>query len=891
MTQRFKTVYYADHPASSPERKNVKIAFGQKDSRLYDLVAPLTSEELRGFLGYKSYQRLTRAAEKEALPLNTFCLRTLRHRTGSIAAEPGGTYVGHLFLDPIQATFKGGQTEPLHAWYPLLEGYSPGFVEEIIKNFAPRARRVLDPFSGTGTTPLTVATLGREAFYCELNPLLQFLTEAKLKAINLKEGARSRAVERLRAIAPGLQESIANSDPDRALASAYPSVFGESQFFDDRTYDLVLRTRTYIDSLACTNPLLADLLTVAVVSSLIPTSKLTRAGDVRFKTPEELAKEQVEFIPYLKGRILRIGEDLSHLKATQTRPMLVCEDARKLAVLPSLEIDTVITSPPYLNGTNYFRNTKVELWFLRCLLTARDLASFRHRAVTAGINDVTRDKDGLESDKDVTQVVARLRKGAYDQRIPKMVEAYFWDLSTVFAGLRRHLLPGAVVAVDIGDSAYGGVRVPTDQLLVSLLKRQGYKLQDEIQLRRRLSRSGTPLHQVLLVFSHSSRMRVRRPDAGIQRNGWYYPWKQFKQALPHQKRPYSKRNWGHPLHSLCSYQGKMKPSLASHLVRAFLHKPSVVLDPFAGVGTIPFEAALAGHKAYGFEISPAARFIAAAKLGRADSQTSEHIVSELEGFLTSNNPTPQERESAAQVGFNGKIVEYYHERTLREVLLARRFFLEKPPASASECLVMAGLLHILHGNRPYALSRRSHPITPFAPTGAFEYRPLVPRLREKVERTLLTERPGSFVEGRMFHQDATSWWPQEVDQLDAVITSPPFFDSTRFHLANWLRLWFCGWEAADFQAKPMAFVDERQKTSFSVYEPVFRQARERLKPGGIVVLHLGKSTKCDMGRELAKVATPWFRVADCFSEAVTHCESHGIRDKGTVVEHQYLLLS
>jgi hypothetical protein len=203
---------------------------------------------------------------------------------------------------------------------------------------------------------------------------------------------------------------------------------------------------------------------------------------------------------------------------------------------------------------------------------------------------------------------------------------------------------------------------------------------------------------------------------------------------------------------------------------------------------------------------------------------------------------------------------------------------------------MASLMHILHGNRPYALSRRSHPITPFAPTGEFEYRPLLPRLTAKVMKSLEVGRPEGFAEGEMVFQDATSWWPQHIDELDAIITSPPFFDSTRFHLANWMRLWFAGWSENDFRERPLAFVDERQKADFSIYEPIFRQARDRLKPGGVLVLHLGKSRKCDMAAALERIARPWFRVADCFAESVGHCESHGIRDKGTVGEHQYLVL-
>ena len=104
-------------------------------------------------------------------------------------------------------------------------------------------------------------------------------------------------------------------------------------------------------------------------------------------------------------------------------------------------------------------------------------------------------------------------------------------------------------------------------------------------------------------------------------------------------------------------------------------------------------------------------------------------------------------------------------------------------------------------------------------------------------------------------------------------------------------MWFSGWTSKDFKERPHAFLDERQKRDFDAYQPVIRQARERLKPGGVCVLHLGRSRKCDMAAELTAVAAPWFRNIDVFAESVAHCESHGIRDKGTVVEHTYLILS
>jgi hypothetical protein len=216
--------------------------------------------------------------------------------------------------------------------------------------------------------------------------------------------------------------------------------------------------------------------------------------------------------------------------------------------------------------------------------------------------------------------------------------------------------------------------------------------------------------------------------------------------------------------------------------------------------------------------------------------------------LQQEQVTDPELAAAQAIHFNGPLPDYFEQDTFREILLVRRYFRHHPPTTPAESLVLAALLHILHGNRPYALSRRSHPITPFAPTGDFEYRPLMPRLRDKVARSLEAAHPREFTAGQAVYQDATSWWPQQVDRLDAIITSPPFFDSTRFYLANWMRLWFCGWEAADFRIRPLAFVDERQKTSFEIYEPIFRQARERLKRSGVMVLHLGKSSNATWRR-------------------------------------------
>lgn len=895
MTQKYKAVYFPEHPADTSQKKSLTLAFGKKTDELYKYVKDLSSAELRQLLR-DDYQALVSKAKADGLPLNTYCLRQLKGtvdliRERAIQLQLPGVDAKTELFDPVTVTFKGGRKEPFARWYPYLEGYSTQFVESILEKYIPNAQTILDPFAGTGTTAFAASQLNKTAYFCEINPVLQFMSLTKIRIRRLKWSQRS-------ALARALAQVVGNTDL-RSLLEKFPrnyilhqtyiQTFGDSLFFDAPVYDQVLRVKSWIDEVALDNPLLADLITVATLSALVPASRMKRAGDLRYKTAIELERQTVPLVEGIRQNIDQIAHDIrDDVEGLKTEPLLICESARSLDHVSSLGIDAVITSPPYVNGTNYFRNTKIELWFLSCLKEKKDLRTFREAALTAGINDVTVSKTLLRSHPDVQKIVSKLEQNTYDSRIPRMIASYFSEIADIFRAIRSHLTSDATVAIDIGDSCYAGVHVPVDKLLSTCLGELGFVQEDSVTLRKRKSRSGMLLKQSLLVFKYVSKQKRGNPQKRIL--DWHTEWGNFKQNLPHQKMPFTKRNWGHTSHSLCSYPGKLKPAIAHHLVRTFVPEGGRVLDTFAGVGTIPFEAALAGKQAYGFEISPAAFAIASAKVHRPTALGCTTVIKTVEDFIESYSTTDTELAEVNHLGFNGKIAEYYESQTLSEIILARRYFQVHPPETSEEQFVFASLLHILHGNRPYALSRRSHPLTPYKPTGPYEYRALIDRLYAKVERGLNDGLPVNFRPGKIFFQDATSWWPREIDQLDAVITSPPFFDSTRFYLANWLRLWFSGWSARDFDARPSAFVDEQQKSSFDVYIPILRQARERLKSDGVLVLHLGKSVKCDMAAHLQKLGKRWFRSADLFDESVAHCESHGIRDKGTVTSHQYLVL-
>jgi DNA modification methylase len=866
------------------ERKVLRLRLNGEAPDLADSLLQRSSSELRSALGC-NYAELATTAQAERRSISAQAISILSERLLTSSEQLS------VLRSPTIGTYRGGKGDFFHDLFPYLEAFSPGFVRDLTDRYAPNAKVLLDPFGGCGTAPLTFAydrPGKRIAYYCELNPLLQRIVSLKEWLRSLPSDDRVRLRKRISEMRSTLPQQVSRSPRHDLLDVSYDAVFGQSSIFPSDTFDQVLRVKTLIEHLRTKDAALSNVLEIAVLASIVPASNMQRAGDLRRKRPDERRKISSDLLDHVFNSLERIEKGLESFEQMATASQLLTEDVRSLSTIPSIKADLIITSPPYLNGTNYFRNTKVELWFLRVLNTSNDLARLRDQTITAGINDVRGVRGRSHPPDDLPECMAdcveQLEDCAYDRRIPLMVRWYAFDLEQAIKAAMSHTKRGTKVFVDIGDSIYSGVRVPTDKLVADILSRNGCEVLEEILIRQRMARQGRRVHQVCIVAEArgSSRTRVQSRKPNLR------AWQDFQSQLPHTEQPYCKRNWGHPWHSICSFQGKLKPAIAKFLTDAFVPAGGAVLDPFAGVGTIPFEAASSGKVAYGFDLSPAAIAISKAKVSTPDVAEIEQRMETLEAHIS--KASAADYSNVWQPGFNRPLADYYHAQTLREILAARSWFADQHPWGSSDAMLLACAMHVLHGNRPYALSRRSHPVTPYAPTGETIYKPFIDKLREKTTRVLSEPLPTGFQDGFIYEHDATSWWPSHIYNLDAVITSPPFFDSTRFFMANWIRLWFAGWTEHDFKSGQRIFLEEQQKRSLTCYEPIFRQSKERLGNGGVLLMHLGKSKKCNMGVELQRLARKWFSKSELFDESVAHCESHGIRDKGTVTDHQYLLL-
>lgn len=363
----------------------------------------------------------------------------------------------------------------------------------------------------------------------------------------------------------------------------------------------------------------------------------------------------------------------------------------------------------------------------------------------------------------------------------------------------------------------------------------------------------------------------------------------FEEALaafgtfPYARPPFAARNWGHPLHSLCSYPSKMKPALASTLVRLFTEQGDAVLDPFAGVGTIPFEAASVGRRGLAIDLSPFAFAVSAGKVNPPTSTEATAYIAELADYMASGVADFSTGEA--------EIEAFFHPDTWAEVLLARSFFAERDERGGrAHWFAKAAICHILHGNRPYALSRRSHGIIPIPPKGPALYKSLLTSLREKVARMRLDTLPAGFTPGEALLASALDL-PVPDRSVDAIITSPPFLKSTEFIRQNRLRLWFCGMDyRRQLAAKSGSEFIENHRT-LDIYDQLLREFARVLRPGGLAILHLGVVQKHDMALAIVPHAeNAGLRRIGLVYEDAGHLETHGRTARGGTAQHEFLFL-
>lgn len=288
------------------------------------------------------------------------------------------------------------------------------------------------------------------------------------------------------------------------------------------------------------------------------------------------------------------------------------------------------------------------------------------------------------------------------------------------------------------------------------------------------------------------------------------------------------------LHQLAPYIGKLKPAIARDLILRFTNSRDVVLDCFSGSGTVALEATLLGRHALAFDSNPYAVTLTRAKLEAPTSPDQAFAALQHRLRYARERPEYPLRSIPAWVS------KFFHPHTLQNAL---RF--------ADECIerddqfLLACLLGILHHQRPGFLSYPSSHLVPYLRTkkypadefpAMYEERTLEPRLTAKVTRALKS-RESIPMSVRFVARQSSIEALHLEDDVDAIITSPPYMNALDYVRDNRLRLWFLDRRTENYSSEST----DRTEQFSELTGAFMRNALSRLRPGGRCVLVVGEA--------------------------------------------------
>jgi hypothetical protein len=401
-------------------------------------------------------------------------------------------------------TFGDNLALPVHRWFR----YPAGFAAEWVAHEVGRrgARRVLDPFAGSGTTLLAAQAVGAEAAGVELHPFVARVARAKLHwtADAASFSARARQI-------------VADSHgrrPDLAQAGGLTA-----RCFPPETLGPLLALRDTIDHHRRGDEV-DELLWLALVAILrrcspVGTAQWQYVLPGRTKTRVALARDA------FREQVDLMSQDMSSRRASQPSPpgAQLCEsDVRQPFAVGEGWADLVITSPPYANNFDYADSARLEMTFLGDIASWSDLNPLRRRLVRSSTQQmarydgetVLRASPGLAPIRDeLAAAYARLdevRRTRGGRKVyHSMIVAYFDDLATAWRQIRRSTAPGGQVCFVVGDSAPYGVHLPVERWLGTLAVAAGFHDWHFEKVRTRNDRWENRKHRVPL---HEGRLWV-----------------------------------------------------------------------------------------------------------------------------------------------------------------------------------------------------------------------------------------------------------------------------------------------------------------------------------------------------------------------------------------------
>ena len=243
----------------------------------------------------------------------------------------------------------------LHQLAPYIGKMRPSTARELILDFTDEGELVVDPFVGSGTVALEAFINRRKIVCADTNPYAHLLTMAKLHPpANL-----AKAIE----VVKDRYSEFSNQIP----RTEFDGPKWVSNFFHPKTLE---ETR----AIAVESMRQGDYFTMACLLGILhhqrpgflsyPANHLVPYLLTR-KYPRSRFKSMYSYravLPRLLAKVERAYRRFPNLDFASSRS---CGLGDGLEIpLPADSVDAIITSPPYMDNLDYFRDNRLRLWFL-----------------------------------------------------------------------------------------------------------------------------------------------------------------------------------------------------------------------------------------------------------------------------------------------------------------------------------------------------------------------------------------------------------------------------------------------------------------------------------------------------------------------------------------------
>lgn len=395
-------------------------------------------------------------------------------------------------------TFQGKLDLPIHRWYRLTPSFSPRLATDIAAHFQlGPSDRVLDPFSGVGTVPLSMKYRGIPACSVELNPCLHFVGTVKTRTYTAIGDVERRFREFMKEFEAALKAVPFETKPEEFLskeAEFIPRISTPERWWSAGNLAQLVCLRKLVMS-GQDDGAIGDLLRMGVLGILVPVSN-AKHNHVSLTFAEKPLRT-VDVAGILERQLRNIVHDLKTVAGLPCAETTIHQGNSKSlsAVLPKgYRATAVITSPPYPNRFSYARETRPHLFYFDFIHSAKAVGEMEVEAIGGTWGKAT---SVLAAGIDPINECVRKALDPYVHGIntkgnlmASYVIKYFNDLYRHGDQLEQVTASGCKLAYVIGNSKFYEEPLPSDEILASIFDHFGFRLDRIDKMRKRQSKTG-----------------------------------------------------------------------------------------------------------------------------------------------------------------------------------------------------------------------------------------------------------------------------------------------------------------------------------------------------------------------------------------------------------------